>query len=430
MPRKKIEVHALRHGMYVAELDRPWLDSPFAFQGFFIQSDRDLQRLRETCEYVFIDLDRSRESEPLVGSPPAAGSMRVQREARAEPNPAPPTVKENASELVPWEPEFQDAVVKAHACRAQATGFLDRALDSARAGERIQVEDVNSAVSSLIESIHVNVNATMWLNHLKRRDRHSADHCANVAVVALAFAHYLGYRDDELAAIGTGALLHDIGLMRLPDRLLNKPGELSIMERDEIREHPAAGIEMMHEAGELPLMALNIIRHHHERVNGSGYPDGLSGDAIPREALVVAIADVYDALITERPYRTSLSPHSSLTKIKQLSDTDFGSELTDAFMSCIGLYPISSVVELRNGVLAMVVGHTRKNRTRPEVMLLKDAKEQPYRDRPVINLDRRAEQRDGEQWMIRRVVDARQYGIDIEKFTIVYLDRLFQARQA
>jgi len=421
MTLKRMDVDELQIGMYVAQLDRPWLESGFLFQGFRIHDGPMLERVRSTCRHVYIDLEKGYQGPNQSIRKPPPDSL------PKKPSPEP---SERPAEIIPEEPDFRKGLVQAYRHRERATRYLGTVVENARSGKRVETESVNQVVNGLIKSVKVNVNASMWLNNLKRRHEHSATHCANVAVVALAFAHYLGYRGKDLSAIGIGAVLHDVGLMRLSRKLLDKPGELSPAEQQELQDHPTAGYRLMQRSGDLPEMALNIIRYHHERVNGKGYPEGLSGSQIPREALVVAIADVYDAMISERPYRTPFSPHSSLTMIKQLSETDFGPKLVQQFMSCIGIYPINSVVQLNNFSIAMVVGHTHRTRLRPEVMLLKNHEGKTYRHWPVLDIDKRSEKGDSEQWQIFRVVSPEDYGVDLAKVCEAYIDRMYPRESA
>lgn len=415
MATKKVDVRDLKQGMYVARLDRPWEDTPFLFQGFRIEKDEDLSQLRSLCRYVHID--------PELGyDGPALETRQPPPENKPAPRPAP---KKPAPELLPEEPDLKRALPRVYQYRQKATGFLDNVLKEIRAKKAVNTASAAHVVDGLVRSVQLNLNASLWLNSLKARHEHSANHCTNVGVVALAFAHHLGYSGQKLVDIGIGALLHDVGLMRLPVRLLDKPGKLTPEEEKELQEHTEQGERLLQRNGAISPTVLNIVRHHHERVNGRGYPDGLSGKQVPEEAMIVALADIYDAMTTERPYKTPSSPHGSMNVIRRLADSDFPPFLVQEFMTCIGIYPISTLVQLNNGSVALVVGHTRKTRLRPEVMLLKNGKGQTYRDWPLVDLDGLNNVRNPEQWQIMRVVDPGHYGIDIAKVTQVYMDRLY-----
>ncbi len=416
MPTKPVDVQDLKLGMYVAKLDRPWTDSPFLFQGFRIENEDELGQLRQHCRYVYID--------PELGyDGPRFERNKPKPSGKTEPRVA--TGSKTGEELLPREPELRQAIPQVYQYRRQAIGFLDNVLKQVRADQSVNTGAAGHVVEGLLRSVQLNLNASMWLNNLKRRHEHSATHCTNVAVVALAFAHHLGYTGQKLIDVGIGALLHDIGLMRLPTELLDKPEKLSAEEEREMREHPESGSRLIARRDEVSSTVLNIIRYHHERVDGSGYPDGLSGKQVPEEAMIVALADIYDAMTTERPYKTPASPHGSMNIIRQLADSHFPPSLVQAFMSCIGIYPIGTVVQLNNGVVALVVGHTRRTRLRPEIMLLKHRDGQVFRTQPLLDLDKIGSDRNPEQWQILRVVNPKDFGVDVARATEIYVDRLY-----
>ncbi|MDQ2070890.1 HD-GYP domain-containing protein, partial [Natronospira bacteriovora] len=380
--------------------------------------DEELKKLRSLCRYVVIDNERGYDGPAFEQRQPPPSAPPVARKEVA---------RQPAPELLPAEPDFRKALTQVYQYRRRATAFLDNVLQGVRSGQSVDTGAAVHVVEGLAKSVEVNINASMWLNSLKRRHEHSANHCTNVAVVSLAFAHYLGYSGQKLIDVGIGALLHDVGLMRLPIHLLDKPGKLAPEEERELREHPTQGEHLLQRGkAQLSSTVVNIIRHHHERLDGSGYPDGLSGDRIPEEAMIVALADIYDAMTTERPYKTPASPHGSMNVIKQLGDREFKRSLVQAFMSCIGIYPIGSVVQLHSGDIALVVSHTRRTRLRPEVMILQNAKGQMYRNWPLMDLDKRAEMRGGDKFQIMRVVDPARYGVDVARVTETYVDRLYQ----
>lgn len=418
MALKRVDVGDLKLGMYVAELDRPWEDSPFLFQGFRIEEDSELRQLRDICQWVAIDPERGYDG-PALSSSPAPSSSSASSGAIS--------TRSGASDPLPREPDLRKAVAPIYQSRQQATSYLDQMLQGIREGKPVDTASAAQVVDGLARSVQLNVNAAMWLNSLKQRHEHSANHCTNVAVVSLAFARHLGYEGQALIEIGIGALLHDVGLMRLPVALLDKPDRLTPEEEAQLREHPTVGKNILAQGGQISRTAMNIICHHHERINGKGYPAGLSGSQVPREALVVALADVYDAMTTDRPYRRSSSPHGTLNVLKQLSETDFGTDLVQEFMSCIGIYPISSVVQLNNGSIAMVVGHNRRTRLRPEVMVLKNAQGRMYKEWPLMDLDKRIAMKDGDQWQIMRVVSPKDFDVDVARVTEAYVDRLYQS---
>lgn len=389
MEAKKVNADDLRVGMYVARLDRPWLESPFLFQGFTIQDEQELKQLRETCDHVFIDMEKSGDLdvETLQSLPSTSDEIKV---------------------------EFKEELKRARSIRDQGMDLTSQLLKDERLGESLKSEQAREVVSELIVSLTNNPNAALWLTNLERQHEYLAAHSMDTCIVSVAFARHLGYDRQSLESIGMGALLHDIGLMRTPVEILEKPGALAEEEFEIVSRHPREGYNVLRLVPGMSEMALNVVRYHHERVDGRGYPYGLTDDDIPREALVVAIADAYDSLTTPRPYVDQpLSPHGALRRLREVAATDFGGDLIEQFMRCIGIYPVGSLVELTSGALAAVVSHTQRTRLSPVVMMLRDADGQPYKNRPLVNLDALVGGMDTDRWRILSVRDPAELGIDM-----------------
>jgi len=424
--KKKVSVDDLAIGMYVAELDRSWLDSPFLFQGFAIESDDDLKQLRECCEHVFIDLEQGDDvsvtARPVDRKPPPT--------TRSQVTYAPGASGESAAMGSPGvaelhaEPSLSKALPEVNRVRQRATRFMDRLMSDIAKGRPLDAAEASEVVKELSRAVSLNVDASMWLNIIRHQHEYTAAHCVNVSVLALAFATYLGYEGEALETVGMGALMHDIGLIRMPKEILDKKAELLPEEMAQLRRHPLEGYRLLSPVSGIPPQVLDIIKYHHERIDGSGYPEGLSGDAIPREVLIVAIADMYEAMTSERPYARSMSPHGTVSVIRRVSPSAFGAGLVDEFMRFIGIYPVSTVVELNNHALGMVVSHTRQTRLKPVLIMLIKPDRSLFENFPLLDLSHTSEKRNPEEWQIMRVVDPTDYGLDVGKITAIYLDRL------
>lgn len=428
MERKKVDVAALETGMYVSALDRPWLDSPFLFQGFLIENDEDLRQLRDTCEYVYIDTAKGKDAPD--GPPPVHrrsrhGKASVAPGSRYAPDGAGNGPVMAATEInLHREPSLKKALPEVNRVRRQATVFMDRLMRDVAEGGEVKADEAAHVARDLSKAVSLNVDASMWLNIMRHEHEYTAAHCVNVSVLAVAFAAHLGYEGEALDAIGLGALLHDIGLIRTPKAILEKQGKLDPGEVKALRRHPVEGHRLLAPVSGIPPTALNIIRHHHERLDGSGYPDGLAGQAVPPEALIVAVADMYDAMTSERPYAPSMSPHGTVSVIRRVSPTEFGSDLVDAFMRFIGIYPISTVVELNNHSLGMVVSHTRQSRLKPVLIMLIKPNGEHFEDYPLLDLSQTDDRRHPEEWQILRVVNPGKHGLEVGRITATYLDRM------
>lgn len=400
--RRQVDVQDLAIGMYVADLDRPWLGSPFLFQGFTIETEEDLAKLRRYCAHVTIDTEAGlspEQADESSGGGPKSGARQQSAQAPAE--------SEGLESM-------QRELPRAQAVHRRTGASVGRALEDARLGRSVAAGETRENVRELIDTISANANASVWLTALKRTHEAAAAHSLNVCVLALAFARELGYEGEALQNLGIGALFHDIGKARLDPALLDTPeAELTDAQRRALRAHPMDGYNVLRLSREVPEDALAIVRSHHERLDGKGFPDGLTEAEIPEPARVVAIADRYDALTTGRPGRAPQSPHDALRTMRQEAAETFGTDLVARFVQCIGIYPVGSLVELNTGAVAVVVSSDRNNRLQPVIMMLIDAEGRTYERRPTVSLAARARRGDAEAWSIVRTVDPATVGVDL-----------------
>lgn len=404
--RIKVDVEEVTKGMYVAELDRPWLESPFLFQGFVIETDDDLATLREKCNYVFIDDQKSRDSSELrklfEGLSPQQAVSGSNGQPVAEADGDPGSAR-----------SFKDNFERAVTTFKRSTSTVIRFFDDVRLGNSIDTEDAKGVVGELVSEITHNPNTALWLTSLRSRDEATANHCLNVAILALAFGRHLGYSHDRLQDLGLGALMHDVGVARTPKDILNKPGKLSQDEFEVMKKHPRDGYNVLRVTRNLPEASLEIILHHHERVDGSGYPDGLAGEDIKEHVRIVAIADVYDSMTSDRPYHEAKSPQDALTQMHKRAEQQFGRSLMEEFIKCVGIYPIGSLVVLETGALGVVMSSNPEARLKPLILLVRDEQGREVRPRKLVNLAQLAAQRGEKGWSISRTVNPKDYGVDI-----------------
>jgi len=361
--KKKIDASELMVGMYVCEVDRPWLETPFLFQGFPIKNFEDIENVRKVCKYVYIDTARGKDSQHSVSASSHAHGIQkqmekipVSREAQRYPV------------SVPLERETKEAG-KIH---NKTKGLIKKYMDDVRLGNSITTDIAKEVVREAVDSIIRNPNALVCFTQLKNRDQYTSEHSLNVCIMALAFGRYLGLSEDLLNELGIGALLHDLGKMKIPMELLHKEGNLTQEEFDLIKKHPEFGREILESAGGVPQSALDIAYSHHERIGGRGYPEGRTSRELSLFAKVVAIVDVYDAITSDRSYHDAISSHDALKKMYEWRETDFDADLIEKFIQCLGIYPIGSIVELNTGDVGIVVEVDPEKRLKPRVMLVMD----------------------------------------------------------
>ncbi|BCA59111.1 hypothetical protein HMP06_1880 [Sphingomonas sp. HMP6] len=341
---KRIPVHDVTLGMYVHAIDGPWLKQPFWRSRFLLTRADQLAELRDSnVAAVVIDLNRC----VTLGRPDTAGRSR-----RA---------------LVRQAAERRAADFKAAKhVTDDARTFMKTVFDGAHRGTGIQSDDLDAVVESITAALERNRTMLLGMMRLKTRDSYTYFHSVAVGTLMINFARELGLPEDEVRLMGLGGLFHDIGKIRISKGVLNKPGQLTAAEWDEMRGHPAIGHALL-SAGDVPPTALDVCLHHHEKVDGSGYPFGLAGDDISLAARMGAICDVYDALTSERPYKAPSSPIAAVAAMASWAG-HFDPDLLFTFMKSICVFPVGMLVRLRSGHLAMIRDNGRcAGRARLEV---------------------------------------------------------------
>jgi putative nucleotidyltransferase with HDIG domain len=262
----------------------------------------------------------------------------------------------------------------------------------------------------MARSVLRNPDALICFTQLKKKDDYTALHSLRVSILALAFGRHLGFDEADLNLLGMGALLHDIGKMRVPSAILNKPGKLTDREFDIMKSHVPAGVEILEKTQDIPSKAIEVARLHHERYNGTGYMKQLKRDQISLFGLIGAIVDVYDALTSDRAHQDGISPLDALWKIYEWRVRDFQPALVEQFIQCIGIFPIGSVVVLNTSDVGVVRTMNRAQRLKPEVVLVLKPDKTRYGALRAVDLARETSP-SGKPYEIKKTLPAGQYGI-------------------
>ena len=241
-------------------------------------------------------------------------------------------------------------------------------------------------VAELAESIVRNPEALTFLTQLRRVDEYLTFHSLNVCIFALVFGRHLGLSREDLHALGLGALLHDIGYTKLPANLIGKPGQLTPREFDVMKTHVEQGVAILRGAVGIPAAAVEAVQDHHERLDGSGYPRGLSAGKIGIFGLATAIVDSYDAATTDRPWRSGSTPYDALGDLYRRRKSEFHEGLVLEFIQCVGIYPVGSLVELTTGDVAVVLTSDPRYRLLPKVRLMMDPEGRRYETPIIVDL--------------------------------------------
>jgi HD-GYP domain-containing protein (c-di-GMP phosphodiesterase class II) len=405
---QKVNVADVKVGMYVCRLDRPWLETHYLFQGFHISNSRDIEELRQHCEYVFVDPERG---EPAERPPQAEVTQKVSVDKLEE------VFKHaNGDERYPVVTSVEEEIGACRDSRERALDVVTNLLEQLKAGHTIKLHSVREAVNSMIASIVRNPDAFFWLARLKDKDNYAYAHCVDACGLAVAFGRHLGFSKPELENLAVGTLLFDIGKLQLPDGLLKKPGRLTEQEYRLIRRHVEFGVKMVREMKGANKDILSIVLHHHERHNGSGYPRGIPGHRIPVNGRIAALVDCYDAITSERAYCSAVSAYDAVQLIYEWRDKDFQTDMVEQFIQCIGIYPTGTLVELSTGEVGIVLAQNRIRRLRPKVMLVLDKDKIAYGFNPTLDLIEDPVDDDGNLIEIRQPLQPGTYGIDAGDF--------------
>ena len=403
--RVKVDSEELQIGMFVAELDRPWLETHFLFQGFTIGTEAELDDVRKSCAFAYVDLEKSN----LPDSD-------LRKKLLAKAGGDGPGVAQGDQK--PYLKSFEDEIEDAETIHSGAHDYVQKIFDDIRIGKALDTEEAKAVVSDMMGSIMRNPDALVLLSSLKAFDESEITHSMNVCTLALAFGRFLGMGVDPLQELGLGALLHDIGETRVPEAILKKRYGLTPDETREMQRHTEHGAEILRGMKGIPTSAVEIALTHHEKVNGKGYPNGIKGEDIGHYARMVAILDVYDRLTHVANKQRYITSTDALKNMYEYRNVFFDGDLIERFIQCLGIYPVGTVVELGSGEVGVVISVEPDHHLLPKLMLVRDASKQPVYPPRIVNLRHYRGLAESEKYAIRRVLQPNAYGIDLKKYML------------
>jgi HD-GYP domain-containing protein (c-di-GMP phosphodiesterase class II) len=269
-------------------------------------------------------------------------------------------------ESVPLEQELLSANDRFGA----AIDMLGTVMHDIQVGKGLEIEAVESVVEDLVESIIRHPGALQLVSRMREADESSYTHALQVAVLLVSFGRELGFSRDELTHLGQVGMLLDIGKLRIDPRILNKRAHLTPAEFDEVKRHVEYGLEIIEASAVAHPDVVTGVKQHHERLNGSGYPQGLPDPEISPIGKIAGIVDTFSALTSIRPYAEPLSPYEAMQQLQGWADTYFNSGLVELFIQAIGIFPVGTLVELSTGELAVVLEQSRPRRLKPKVLVI------------------------------------------------------------
>ncbi|MBW7923269.1 MAG: HD-GYP domain-containing protein [Burkholderiaceae bacterium] len=362
---RRIAPGEVRLGHFIHAIDGSWLSHPFWKTKFVLADPADLAALRASAvEAVLIDEARSVVEAEVRPAPPPASQAAVRVTERA---PASPKAPSADPAPLPQSCSVVEEVARAAQIVNRSKRVVMQMFNQARLGRVIETARVLSVVDEISSSVARNSSALVTLARLKTADDYTYLHSVAVCALMVNLARQLRIGDEALVReLGVAGLLHDIGKIGIPGQVLNKPGRLSDEEFALMREHPGYGHRLLRDAGTESEIVLDVCLHHHERIDGRGYPDGLSGDAIGMFARMGAICDVYDAVTSQRAYKTAWEAGDSLARMLKW-EGHFDPAILRAFIRSMGVYPVGTLVRLRSDHLALVLELNAEDLTRPVV---------------------------------------------------------------
>jgi HD-GYP domain-containing protein (c-di-GMP phosphodiesterase class II) len=352
---KKISTQQLRVGMHVQEVCGSWLEHPFWRSAFRIDNARQIQQLQRV-QQVVIDTRKGLDVE--TAAPEAAqvlDDIEVDAPASAD-TPELADLPDAAAASPATRSSLQDELVRAHAIVAQSRQAMQTLFADVRMGQAVDAQHCLPLVQDITDSVARNPGAIVSLARIKTSDDYTYMHSVAVCALMVSLSRQLGLNADDTREAGLAGLVHDLGKALMPLAVLNKPGALTAEEFAIMKSHPEAGHRLLLEGHGVGPISLDVCLHHHEKVNGRGYPHGLAGEAISLFARMGAVCDVYDAITSNRPYKAGWDPAESLQKMALWArEGHFDEAIFQAFVKSIGIYPTGSLVKLKSERLAVVV---------------------------------------------------------------------------
>src|SRR5436190_2113084 len=363
--------------MYIAELDRPWTDTPFMFQGFMLATPQQLDALKKYCSTVMVDTERSA---PLETPQPRI----------AYPERAPVE-----QEIGPAKTAYSNSRV-----------LMRDVLSAVRIGRTLDAERLKSAMTSMTESVLRNPDALLLFSQLRAKGEYTESHALDVSIYMITFGRFLQLEPGQIEFLGYLGLLQDVGKVRLPKELLEKRGRLTMEEFERAKLHVNYSVEILRATPGLPGDLARIAALHHERLDGSGYPKGLRGNEIGMIGSIAAIVDTFDALTVKRPYADAVSPSAAISMLYKWRGVFFDAHLVEQFIRCIGIFPVGSLVQLNSGEAAVVIAQNQARRLLPRVMVIRDAEGNPVMPHKLLDLAREPQAKPDEPYRILGTLEA------------------------
>jgi putative nucleotidyltransferase with HDIG domain len=363
--KKHIRIDELTLGMVIDKLDRSWLSTPFFCHKMTITSTKQIAQLK-ACGVQTLTV-RVEAKEVREEAPARSTAQDTPIESTSE-------FTDSVPSLTPTYVPFEEELPAAKQVYQAAKMIVQNAMQDVRLGRALNVDAVQTVITDMTESVFRNPDALPSLSRLKRFDEYTFYHSVNTALLAMSLGRSLGFDRSMIHLAGVGTLLHDIGKMKVPLELLNKPGRFEPHEMEIVKQHVLRGVEVLSDTTGLGETYIQPALEHHERVNGDGYPHRRAHQDISQVGLITAIVDIYDAMTSDRVYHKGKPAHEVLQLLYRLSlEGHLDPTLVQRFIQVVGVYPVGSVVELTTGETGIVKRINHDAPLAPVVLFVKSA---------------------------------------------------------
>ena len=391
---KQIRTDQLQPGMYIHDLNCGWLDHPFVSNAFYVRD-------RATCDKIVNLGIRELYIDTLTGAD--VFTARPQAEVNAD-------LERRLQEIARKQPdkavvvELRDEAARARRLHGEASKLARLVLDDVRLGQPIRIERIDPLVDNMVDSLFRHQDALLPMARLKDLDDYNFEHSVGVAALLIAFGRAMKLPRDDIRQLAIGGLLHDIGKGQVPEAILNKPSRLTDDEYARMQSHVNESLRLIDGVPGVGPIARQVVAEHHERIDGSGYPNRLQGKEISLYGQMAAIVDVYDAITSDKVYNRGMPPTQAMKKLLEWSKHHFDPQLVQTFIRAVGIYPTGALVRLESNRMGVVVEQNEGKLLEPVVRVFYHAGQQHYVPPEIVDLakvqDRIASCESYEKWKI------------------------------
>jgi len=399
---KKIPSDELEIGMNVSSLDRPWSETPFLFAGFKIHKTSELNDLQKYCKYVYVLTSHEEiEIHSLYGDNETPDYCKFAGKAEY-------TISRSVEDEISIIEKDHEKIVEL---------ITDIEIISEKNGE-LDFDEINNSIQILVQSITRNPDAFIWLTEIKIFDSYVYKDALSCAIWATILGRELGFAENHLQSLAMGALLMDIGKTALPKTLIHKSTKLSHDDWELMKTHVDHSLSIIKTMPNIPVEVIELVMFHHERIDGSGYPDGLMGSQIPLFSQIAGVVDFYVSVTNSRPFAPAISPSTAIEMLYHQQNKFFDETIIEAFIKALGTYPTGSLVELSTGDTGIVIAQNEAHKLRPQISLLLNAKRQPYQSKIKINLLNETKDGNGHPLFVVKTLSDGAHGLKVKNLSI------------